>query len=151
MITEIFSKPEVFWFTIGIIFFVLELVMPGFFIFFFGVGAIATALVCLLGNPGINLQIIIFLVVSVLSLLAFRKILRRAFFFKENEESKNIENEFTGKDAVAITDFDKGIAGKVEFKGSSWKAEANMPIKTGQIVKIIDKEDFTLKVELKNN
>jgi membrane protein implicated in regulation of membrane protease activity len=122
--------------------------MPGFFIFFFGVGAIVTALACLIGNPGINLQIIIFLVVSVVSLLAFRKILRKAFFFTDNEESKNIENEFIGKDAVAITDFDKGLTGRVEFKGSSWKAEAEVSVKTGQIVKIIDKEGITLKVEL---
>jgi len=150
MITEIFSKPEVFWFVIGIIFLVLEFVLPGFFIFFFGVGAIVTAIACLIGNPGINLQIIIFLVVSVLSLLALRKMMREKFFFADNEESKNIENEFTGRDAVAITDFDSAYMGKVEFKGTSWKAEANAPIKNGQIVKIIDKEGFTLKVELKN-
>jgi membrane protein implicated in regulation of membrane protease activity len=125
--------------------------MPGFFIFFFGVGACVTAIVCLIGNPGINLQIIIFLVVSVSSLLAFRKVLKRALFFADDEKSKSIEDEFTGKEAVAITDFDSSNRGKVEFKGTSWNAETNVPIKTGQIVKIIDKEGFTLKVELKNN
>jgi len=151
MITDIFSKPEVFWFVLGIIFFVLELAMPGFFIFFFGVGACITAIVCFFGTPCINLQITIFLVVSVLSLLVFRKMLKKKFFYKGDEESKSIEDEFTGKNAVAITDFDENHIGKVEFKGTSWKAEANVPIKTGQIVKIIDKEGFTLKVELKNN
>ena len=151
MITDILSRPEVFWFVLGIIFFVLEMVMPGFFILFFGVGACVTAIACLIGNPGINLQIIIFLVISVLSLLAFRKMLKRMFFFADDEKSKSIEDEFTGKDAVAITDFGSGNTGRVEFKGTSWNAEANMPIKTGQIVKIIDKEGFTLKVELKLN
>jgi membrane protein implicated in regulation of membrane protease activity len=77
--------------------------------------------------------------------------LRKKFFFPENEISKSIEDEFTGKEAVAITDFDSNYTGKVEFKGTSWKAEANTPITSGQIVKIIDKEGFTLKVELKNN
>ena len=151
MITDIFSRPEVFWFVLGIIFFVLELVMPGFFIFFFGVGACVTAIICLIGDPGINLQIIIFLVVSVLSLLALRKMLKNLFFFADDEKSKSIENEFIGKEAVTITDFDSDCRGKIEFKGTTWKAEANMPIKTGQIVKIIDKEGFTLKVELKND
>jgi membrane protein implicated in regulation of membrane protease activity len=125
--------------------------MPGFFIFFFGVGACVTAIACFFGYPGINLQIIIFLTVSVLSLLVFRKMLKKKFFYKGEEESKRIEDEFTGKTAVAINDFDKNNIGKIEFKGTSWKAEANVPIKTGQIVKIIDKEGFTLKVELKNN
>ena len=150
MITEILSRPEVFWFVIGIIFLMLEFVMTGFFIFFFGIGACVTAIVCFFGSPGINMQIAIFLAVSVLSLLAFRKIIKNAFFFAD-EKSKSIEDEFTGKEAVAITDFDKGLTGRVEFKGSSWKPEADMPIQTGQIVKIIDKEDFTLKVELKND
>ena len=149
MITNIFSEPEVFWFIIGLVFFILELIMPGFFIFFFGVGACATAIVCLIGNVGINLQIIIFLVVSVFSLLAFRKMLKEKFFSENDEKSKSIEDEFTGKDAIAITDFDGNNIGKVEFKGTSWKAEASVPIKTGQIVKIINKEGFTLKVELK--
>jgi len=151
MSTGIFSKPEVFWFILSIICFLLELITPGFFIFFFGVGALVTAIVCFFGTPCVNVQIIIFAVVSVISLIAFRKMLRKKFFFSENEISKGIEDEFTGKEAVAITDFDSNYMGKVEFKGSSWKAEANMPVKTGQIVKIIYKEDFTLKVELKIN
>jgi len=149
MITDILSRPEVFWFVFSLIFFVLELMMPGFFIFFFGLGACVTAIVCLIGNPGINLQIIIFLTVSVLSLLALRKMMKKKLFFTEDEESKNIEEEFLEKEAVAIVDFDDSYRGKVEFKGTTWKAEAGMPIKNGQIVKIIDKEGLTLKVELK--
>jgi len=149
--TDIFSRPEVSWFVIGLVFFVFELVLPGFFIFFFGLGACTTAIVCLIGNPGINLQIIIFLTVSVLSLLVFRKMLKKKLFFTGDEKSQNIENEFIGKDAVAIADFDSVYRGKVEFKGTTWKAEASIPIKTGQIVKIIDKEGFTLKVKLKND
>jgi membrane protein implicated in regulation of membrane protease activity len=151
MITDTFSRPEFFWFAIGLACFILELIAPGFFIFFFGVGACVTAIVCLFGSPCLNLQIIIFLVTSVLSLLAFRKMLRKKFFFPENEISEGIEDEFTGKEAFAITDFDSSCIGKVEFKGTSWKAEANIPVKTGQIVTIIDKEGLTLKVELKND
>jgi membrane protein implicated in regulation of membrane protease activity len=151
MIIEILSKPEVFWFAIGLICLLFELMMPGFFIFFFGVGAWTTAIVCFFGAPSINVQIIIFLTVSILSLLAFRKMLYKKFLFPENEKSKNIEDEFIGREAVAITDFDSDNRGRVEFKGTSWKAEANRPIKAGQVVKIIDKYSITLKIELKND
>ena len=150
MLIDIFSRPEVFWIVIGLIFLALEFAITGFFIFFFGIGACVTGIVCLLGNPGVNLQIIIFLTVSVLSLLAFRKMIKKAFFFAEDEESKNIENEFSGRNAVAITDFDDTNRGRVEFKGTSWTAQANTPVKTGQVVKIIDKDGIILKVELKN-
>lgn len=40
--TSIFSKPELVWFIIGLVLFLLELVLPGFVIFFFGVGAWVT-------------------------------------------------------------------------------------------------------------
>ena len=63
--------------------------------------------------------------------------------------SKSIEDEFTGKEAVAITDFNEMYRGKVEFKGTTWQAEAGELVKKGQIVKIIDKTGFILKVELK--
>ena len=150
MIANILSKPELFWFILGILLFVLELITPGFFIFFFGLGACITALICMIFNPGINLQIIIFAIISTLSLLALRKILKKRFGFSDDEKSRSIEDEFTGRDAIAITDFDSNNMGKVEFKGTSWKAESNAPVKIGQIVTIIEKEGFTLKIELKN-
>ena len=149
MITDVISKPEVIWFIIGFVCFLFELMVPGFFMFFFGLGACVTAIVCLIGSPSINLQIIIFAVISVLSLLTFRKMLHKKFFSSENDMSKSIEDEFTGKEAVAITDFNEMYRGKVEFKGTTWQAEAGELVKKGQIVKIIDKTGFILKVELK--
>ncbi|MFZ0280832.1 MAG: NfeD family protein, partial [Bacteroidales bacterium] len=67
MNTSILSRPEMIWFIIGLVLFLLELVLPGFVIFFFGVGAWITALLCLIANPGINLQVVVFAVTSVLS------------------------------------------------------------------------------------
>lgn len=144
-----FSKPELVWFIIGLVLFLLELVLPGFVIFFFGVGAWVTALICLIGNPGINLQAIIFAVTSVLSLMLLRKIIQKRFFYSRDELSKEVEDEFTGKEAVAILDFGPGQTGKIEFKGTSWKAESTEPIKVGQTVIIRSKENFKLFVEPK--
>ena len=42
-------------------------------------------------------------------------------------------------------------AGKVEFKGTTWKAESNFKITTGQTVIIVNKENVKLIVEPKNN
>jgi inner membrane protein len=83
MISNILSRPELFWFLIGLVMFLLELVIPGFFIFFFGLGAWVTALVCLIGEPGTNLQIIIFALTSVLSLVALRRIIQKKFFYSK--------------------------------------------------------------------
>lgn len=149
MSTSIFSKPEMIWFIIGLVLFLLELVVPGFVIFFFGVGAWVVALVCLIADPGINLQIIIFAVASVLSLLALRKLIQKKFFYSKEGRSEAVEDEFTGKEAIAVTDFGSDKNGKVEFKGTSWKAGSESEIKAGQTVIIIEKENFKLIVEPK--
>ena len=150
MIANILSRPELLWFLLGLVLFLMELVIPGFFIFFFGLGAWVTALVCLIGEPGTNLQILIFAVVSVLSLIALRKMIQRKFFYSKGSESEEVEDEFTGKEALVTGDFSTDNNGKVEFKGTTWKAESNAPLKSGQTVIIIKKDSFKLIVEPKN-
>jgi membrane protein implicated in regulation of membrane protease activity len=149
MISNILEKPELFWFLIGLVLFLLELVIPGFFIFFFGLGAWITALVCLIWEPGTNLQIIIFAVTSVLSLIALRRMIQKKFFYSKGNLSEEVEDEFTGKEALATTDIGPDKSGKVEFKGTTWKAESKSEIKEGQKAIIIEKENFTLIVKPK--
>jgi len=150
MSESIFTKPEMIWFIIGLVLFLLELVVPGFVIFFFGVGAWITALVCLIADPGINIQVVIFAVVSVLALVGLRKMIQKRFFYSKDNRSEAVEDEFTGKEAVAIADFGSDKRGKVEFKGTQWKAESGSEIKAGQTVIIVEKENFKLIVEPKN-
>ena len=147
MVTNVFSRPELFWFILGLGLFLLELVMPGFIIFFFGLGAWVTALICLIGHPGINLQIIIFAITSTLLLIALRKIIQNKFLNSKRTRSDDVEDEFTGKEAIAMIDFGGLIQGKVEFKGTSWSSESASEIKEGQRVVIIEKDSFKLIVE----
>lgn len=149
MSTSILTRPELVWFIIGLVLFLLELVLPGFVIFFFGVGAWITALLCLIAEPGINLQAIVFATTSVLSLVLLRRMIQRRFFYSKEELSKEVEDEFTGREAVAIEDIIPGKNGKVEFKGTSWKAESESEISKGQTVIIKNKENFKLFVEPK--
>ncbi len=146
-----FEKPELFWFFIGLGLLLAELVIPGFFIFFFGLGAWITALVCLIWEPSINLQMIIFAVTSVLSLVALRRMLQKRFFYHDSKESDKVEDEFTGKEAIAANDFGSEKIGKVSFKGTTWLSESKSQIKEGQRVIIIEKDNFKLIVEPKSH
>lgn len=148
---SIFSKPEIVWFIIGLALFLLELVMPGFVIFFFGVGAWVTALLCLIANPGINLQAIVFGATSILSLVLLRKMIQKRFFYSKEELSKEVEDEFSGREGIALTELIPGKTGKVEFKGTQWKAESDFKVTEGQKVIIKKKDSFKLIVEPKNN
>jgi membrane protein implicated in regulation of membrane protease activity len=149
MIQNLFSRPELFWFILGLVLFLLELALPGFIIFFFGLGAWATALICLFANPGTNLQIVIFAVFSVISLMGLRKIIQKKFFYNKGTQSEDVEDEFTGKEAIAKDDFGGVKHGKVEFKGTTWTAESESKINEGQRVTIIEKDSFKLIVEPK--
>jgi membrane protein implicated in regulation of membrane protease activity len=149
MIDTILSRPELFWFIIGLALFLAELVIPGFFIFFFGLGAWVTAAVCLIGDPNsiTNVQILIFAITSLLSLIALRRIIQKKFFYSKENLSEGVEDEFTGREAIATTQFGASKKGKVEFKGTTWNAESKSEIKEGERVIIIEKESITLKVE----
>jgi inner membrane protein len=146
----IFSKPEVIWFIIGLALFLLELVMPGFVIFFFGVGAWISALLCLTTHASTNVQVIVFAVTSVLTLLLFRRLIQKKFFYSKEDHSGAVEDEFTGKEAKALCDFGKGTDGKVEFKGTTWNARCESDVKKNDLVIILEKESFKLIVEPKN-
>jgi len=149
MIDSILSRPEIFWFVAGLVLFLLELIIPGFVIIFFGVGAWVTAIVCLIHDPGINTQIIIFAVTSVLSLAALRRLIQNKLFYSREPGSVDVDDEFTGKEAVAKTTISPGKTGRVEFKGTIWKADSESDIKEGQSVIILEKDNFTLLVEPK--
>ena len=148
--THIFDRPELLWFLIGLGLLLLELVIPGFFIFFFGLGAWVAALACLIWDPGTNVQIIIFAVTSVLTLVGLRRIITKKFFYKNEQASQDADDEFTGREAISMNSFDSEGHGKVEFKGTTWNAESVSPVKEGQRVVIIRKESFKLIVEPKN-
>ncbi len=155
---ELFSNgySALIWFIAGVIFFLAELAIPGFIIFFFGVGAWVVAILALFGLDNLTIQLIIFVVVSVLSLIIFRKKGKSIFRGKEktfeSQDDGKLEEfieDFVGKKAKVISDIIPGdINGKVEFRGTQWKAESDEEIKTGAIVEIIARDNITLKVKI---
>lgn len=148
--SEIFSKPAVIWFFIGLVLALLELGIPGMLILFFGFGAWITALAFLFYDPGIDAQIIIFMVSSLLSILLLRKSLKRMFFKEDPNKEETLEDEFIGKTAIVETEINKDKPGSVSFKGANWEAIADQKLKVGQRVKIVANESIRLHVAPKS-
>ena len=138
--------PTVIWFLIGLTLFLLELAIPGLILGFFGLGAWVAALSVVLFHPPVYIQILIFGVVSVLSILLLRKFLKRKFFDSSESLSNAIDDEFVGKLAVAEMDIASGKSGKVSFKGTTWNAVSDVDISKGEQVRILGKESITLKI-----
>ena len=137
---------SIIWAIIGLILIGLEAVIPGFLIFFFGAGAIITALLTLI--PGIGtayaLQALIFIVSSVGTLGLFRKKLGKVFTGKLIGPKTD---EYIGKRAVVIERISPGNPGRIKLEGTSWKADSlNEEIEEGEEVEIIEKDNLTFIV-----
>jgi membrane protein implicated in regulation of membrane protease activity len=143
---EILSDPAVIWFLIGLGLLLLELILPGLVILFFGVGAWVTALVCALTDLKLNMQILIFLIASLLGLVLLRKYIKKRFFGKKDQETQDQLEEFIGHRARAVEEFRDGT-GKVEFRGTQWTARCEEPVSKGTWVTILRKESLTLFVK----
>ena len=145
-------RPELIWFLVGLALLIMEFMLPGLIIFFFGVGAWIVAIVCLLSSyvqGSINTQLIIFIVSSVLSLLILRKWVKGVFLGHSGAKQDLTEDlkEFVGERAVVIEDISPKAGGKVEFHGTNWEAQADSDIAVGATVEIIGKDNITLKVK----
>ncbi|MCL2327037.1 MAG: NfeD family protein [Bacteroidetes bacterium] len=138
---------ELFWLICGITGILLELVVPGFVLIFFGIGALITAACAYFFDINTTWQLVIFVTVSCSTLLAFRKSFKQILFNKKlkNCELDELKDEFKGKTAVVLEDF-AALNGKVEFNGTSWKAEANENFAKGDVVFIQKRENLTLIV-----
>jgi membrane protein implicated in regulation of membrane protease activity len=141
---------EVVWAILGIVFVFFEFFIPGLVIAFFGVGAIITALTTWIGiTPSLELQLLVFIVSSILLLILLRRMVKRTFLGKTKGEYGDRDfNVDIGKIVPVIEFIQPGeVGGKVKYQGSNWPAIASEPIPPGESVKIIGRENITLIVE----
>jgi len=141
-------KPELIWFVAGLVMLLLEFVIPGLIIFFFGVGAFIVALLCIFFDISINVQLLIFLFSSVLLLVALRRWLSRTFIGHVGFRQDTAENldDFAGGRAVVTREISPNTPGRVEFHGSHWDAASDEEIPEGTRVEVTGKTNITLKV-----
>jgi len=151
-------RPEYIWILIGILMIWIEFSTPGFVVFFFGIGAFVVSILLFCGiHLSINMQIILFLVVSILSLIVLRKWFRSMFkgiWGSKDKMPINIESNI-GETAIVIDQIQPLKLGKIELHGTPWKAKAvsDETIQKGVRIEIVSQDNLTFTVkrfELKN-
>lgn len=97
-----------------------ETLVPGFFLLFFGIGAVFMGFFQLV-FPGVPLwiELLIFLSVSTLWLGLFRQ--KLIAYMHEQKPPKKVD-EIAGEVAVALETIGAGKIGKVELRGAAWNA-----------------------------
>ena len=143
---EEYLNSAVVWFGLGLVFLLLEFVLPGFILFFFGIGAWIVALLTLFIDVSLNVQILVFLASSLLTVLMFRNWVKNKFDLNQ-KSPQQLEDEYIGKYALAETAITPGHHGKVEFKGASWDASSDDYIEVGEQVLITETRSILLIVK----
>ncbi|MGE0362568.1 MAG: NfeD family protein [Vicinamibacterales bacterium] len=108
------------WLAAGFVLLVLELVTPsGFFIMFFGIGALAAGL---LGGAGLVttawVQWLVFTAVAIGGLLLFRRTIQARV---EASAAPPVDS-LVGEIAVPLEGIAAGAVGRVTLRGSTWEA-----------------------------
>ncbi len=144
-------EPWFVWAVIGIACIGMEMLMPGFVIFFFGLGALVTAACSLI--PGVNsliwLQVLIFVIFSIVSIVFLRRHFARIFagsVFDSTRES--IDDSDTGEIAEVTESIGFSGSGRIRYRGTTWNARSEgAEIPAGKQVRIVSRKGMVYMVE----
>ncbi len=134
------------WLAGGLALVVAELATPsGFFILFFGLGALTVGVLASLGMVNSPwLQWLLFTVLSVAYLFLFRGRLQSRF---EMPPPASVDS-LVGVLAVARERLAPGVVGRVEVRGAAWSARntSDSALEAGQRCKVVSVEGLLLTV-----
>jgi len=141
------SLPQI-WLIVGLIMLLAELVSVLLVFVFFAIGALLTALLASMGLlNSMEIQILAFSAISLLSLVILRKYAKN---WLDNKRGKLHEySEFVGETALVIRDIPANGEGKIYYRGAEWKAVSfnHTPVVAGSKVVIIRTDGIVLIVE----
>ncbi|MDC7219145.1 MAG: NfeD family protein [Spirochaetales bacterium] len=147
------DKVTFFWLIMGALLLLAEIAVPGFILFFFGVGALLTlATVKLL--PFLNdifwVQLIIWVTYSAVLLFFLRNRFSGTFKGRMFQTEKD---DWLGQEAEVIDPITPEEPGRIKFRGTTWTAHADSAIEKGETVIIKEKSDteslgFVVKKEI---
>lgn len=133
------------WLTAAVVLIVFEMMMGTYFLLWVGFAAAATALVQWLFGIGWQVQIIIFFILSLISIVAWH------FYAKNNPVADALPNlnrrghQYIGRTFNLSHAIVNGV-GKINVNDSTWKVEGE-DLPEGAKVKVVDINGTILKVE----
>jgi len=136
------------WLTFGLVLMILELILPGTFIIWFGFGAVATGIVLAFVPLSLNAQLATFAICSTISVFLGSFVYKKLFGLNKQvgQQDKIGAQKYIGQSfkVVEAIDEDKG---KVAVGDTVWLAKSSRPIAKGKRVKVVAVEGTILIVE----
>ncbi|WP_457577365.1 NfeD family protein [Desulfomarina sp.] len=141
-----------FWLIMGVMLLFLEMALPGFVLFFFGLGALVTSLVTYLYPLSISWQLALFIVASLACLFSLRDIIQRRFFKQPTGEGEDKVDEdvllaVAGERGVVCMTIVPPKEGRIKYAGTFWRATADERIDEGEIISVVSQDGLIIHVE----
>ncbi len=131
------------WIIAFLILILIELVTVNLVTIWFAVGSLA-AYITTFFTDNLTIQLIVFIVVSIISLLATKPLTKR--IRKKEYEPTNLDRVI-GMEGVVTKDISKNNYGEVKVNGSIWTATSKKEIAKNTQVKVLKIEGVKLLVE----
>lgn len=134
------------WLIAGIVLMLMELMTPGFVVFFFGLAAASVSL-CIWLFPGFGAywQLGAFSVFSILYLLVLRRYVKSVFMGDSEENA--LSDELVGSTGRVTELIRPGVPGRVEIRDAGWTASAAVRMEPGEEVRVVSHDNLTVTVE----
>ena len=143
------KEMTLFWLISMIVLFIVEAATVNLMTIWFAFGALAALVTSLLGGK-LWLQIVVFITVTIITLIPTRKLAKK-YFSKSHHQPTN-SDMVIGKECIVTEDIDNLIsAGAVKCAGKEWTArsEQGEKIAAGEIVTAVAIEGVKLIVRPK--
>ena len=132
----------------GAILMLMELMAPGFVIFFFGLSAATVGLCRFAFGEAFDLtwQLAAFSAFSILYIISLRRWLQKVFSGTVQASGEDFENENVGRLGKVTSAIRPPLTGRVMLGDAEWTAEADSPIEVGADVRVVAQRNLTMKV-----
>lgn len=143
----LFQYSALIWISFGILLCFLELIIPGTFVSFFGIGAIVLGSVQYFAVFSFTNQFIIWISISLAILFVGAKFLHDLFPSETQFDPSKFKN-VTGRIAKVVTPIKVGKkGGRIQFQGTDWDAiSEDLEIGTNEYVKILKRDNISFRV-----
>jgi len=137
------------WIYAGLVLMLLELVVPGFILCFFGMSAATVGVLRFAFGESFagTWQLAAFSVFSILYIVLLRRMLTRVFVGGKMETKTDFDNESIGRIGKVTQAINPPLTGRMMLGDSEWTASADTPIAAGADVRVVSQSNLTMKVE----
>ncbi len=134
------------WLYAGVFLMLMEILTPGFVIFFFGLAAATVGGLLFAFDLNTSVQAALFSIFSIVYLLGLRRFMMSMFMGK-TADTASIESEYVGRVGKVVQTIRPEVPGRILLGDAEWAASATGQIERDMEVRVVAQKNLTLSVE----